>query len=145
MNTLKTLIVSIATWLATTALSAADVQLELGSNDAMQFDKSELKAAAGSEVTLTLTHNGKLPKAAMGHNFVLLKQGTDIAAFGTKAISAAATEYIPEGKEVIAHTKLIGGGESASVTFAAPPAGTYDFICSFPGHYALMKGKFIVE
>ena len=41
--------------------------------------------------------------------------------------------------------KLIGGGEETTVTFDAPAKGTYDFICSFPGHYALMKGKFIVE
>ncbi|MBT8261281.1 MAG: azurin, partial [Bacteroidia bacterium] len=38
-----------------------------------------------------------------------------------------------------------GGGQSTSVTFMAPEVGTYDFICSFPGHSALMKGKFIVE
>ena len=29
--------------------------------------------------------------------------------------------------------------------FLPPKKGVYDFICSFPGHYAMMKGKFIVE
>lgn len=144
-RTLTKLISAFAILIATTALNAADVQLELGSNDMMQFDKSELTAPAGSTVTLTLNHNGELPKAAMGHNFVLLKQGTDIPTFATKAMTAAASEYIPEGDQVIAHTKLIGGGESTTITFSAPEPGTYDFICSFPGHYALMKGKFIVE
>lgn len=145
MKTLSKLLATLALLFATTAITAAEVQLELGSNDMMQFDKAELKAPAGSTVTLTLTHNGQLPKNAMGHNFVLLKQGTDLPTFANKAMTAAASDYIPEGDEVIAHTKLIGGGETTSITFDAPEAGTYDYICSFPGHYAIMKGKFIVE
>ena len=87
-----------------------------------------------------------MPKTAMGHNFVLLKNGTDVAAFGMKAIEAGIDkDHIPASNAIIANTKLIGGGEETTVTFDAPAKGTYDFICSFPGHYALMKGKFIVE
>jgi azurin len=87
-----------------------------------------------------------MDKNVMGHNFVLLKSGVDIIVFGGKAATAKDTEYIPDsGVDVIAHTKLIGGGETAVVEFDAPEAGTYDFLCSFPGHYAIMKGKFIVE
>ena len=83
----------------------------------------------------------------MGHNFVLLKPGTVITEFSIKAAEAGQdADWIPEdGKDVIVHTKMIGGGESTAITFMAPEAGTYDFICSFPGHSALMKGKFIVE
>ena len=46
-------------------------------------------------------------------------------------------------KRVIAHTKLLGGGESDAVTFpvASLKAGeAYTYFCSFPGHSALMKG-----
>ena len=112
----------------------------------MQFDLSEIKVEAGQTVVLTLKHVGKLPKAAMGHNWVLLKQGVDIQTFGAAASKAAGNEYIPEGTEdVIVHTKLIGGGQETTIEFTAPEAGTYDYICSFPGHYALMKGKLIVE
>ncbi|REA61239.1 azurin [Dyadobacter luteus] len=116
-------------------------------SDAMQFDLKEIKVKAGQKVKLTLTHSGKLAKAAMGHNFVLLKAGTDVAAFGSKAAAARETEYIPksEAASIIAHTKLVGGGESDTITFTAPKKGTYTYICSFPGHYALMKGTFIVE
>jgi azurin len=116
-------------------------------SDAMQFDVKEIKVKAGQKVKLTLIHSGKLAKAAMGHNFVLLKAGTDVAAFGSKAAAARETEYIPkaEAASVIAHTKLVGGGESDTITFTAPKKGTYTYICSFPGHYALMKGTFIVE
>lgn len=116
----------------------------LNSNDQMKFDKTEIRVKAGEKIKLTLNHTGKLPKTAMGHNFVLLAKGTDIAKFATAAMDSKATQYIP-AKGVLAHTKLIGGGESTTIEFTVPAKGVYDFICSFPGHYAMMKGKFIVE
>ncbi|WP_218839728.1 azurin [Salinimicrobium sediminis] len=116
----------------------------INSNDQMRFDTNEIRVKAGEKIKLTLNHTGKLPKNAMGHNFVLLEAGTDVAKFSQAAMNAKATEYIPS-KGVIAHTKLIGGGESTTIEFTAPKKGTYEFICSFPGHYAMMKGKFIVE
>ncbi|WP_339893104.1 azurin [uncultured Algibacter sp.] len=116
------------------------------SNDAMQFNKKEIKVKAGKKVKITLKHIGKMDKNVMGHNFVLLKQGVDIMMFGNKAGVEKDNSYIPTGTDdVIAFTKVIGGGETAVVEFDAPEKGTYDFLCSFPGHYAIMKGKFIVE
>lgn len=122
------------------------VEIKLESNDQMKFNLKELKVPAGSKVKLTLVHTGSMAKAVMGHNFVLLAQGTDIPAFAAEAVAAGPDKsYIPEGDAVIAHTSVIGGGESTSVTFDAPATGTYDFICSFPAHYGIMNGKFIVE
>jgi len=116
------------------------------SNDAMQFNKKEIEVKAGKKVKVTLKHLGKMGKKVMGHNFVLLKRGVSLIAFGNKAATASANEYIPEGtQDIIAYTKLIGGGETAVIEFDAPEVGIYDFLCSFPGHYAIMKGKFIVE
>jgi len=55
-------------------------------------------------------------------------------------------DYIPKDtQDVIVHTKIIGGGETTTIEFDAPAVGTYDFICSFPAHFAMMNGKFIVE
>lgn len=116
----------------------------INSNDQMKFDKTRISVKSGEKIKLTLNHTGELPKNAMGHNFVLLEKGTDIADFGMKAMDAKNNEYIP-ADGVIVHTKLIGGGESTTIEFTAPAKGTYDFICSFPGHYAMMKGKFVVE
>jgi azurin len=128
------------------AVDATSGDVVLSADDLMKFDKNEIKVKAGSKVKLTLRHTGKLNKQVMGHNFVLLKQGVDLAGFAGKAVMSAATEYIPEGTEdVIAHTKLIGGGETVVIEFDAPEAGSYEFLCSFPGHYAMMKGVFIVE
>lgn len=122
------------------------VQVNLVGNDLMQFNLNEIRVQAGDKVRLTLTHVGELPETSMGHNFVLLKQGTDLVDFAQKAATASGNEYIPEGTDaVIVKTEMIGGGEETTIEFEAPAPGTYDFLCSFPGHYVQMKGKFIVE
>ena len=120
-------------------------KIVLNSNDTMKFDQNMLLVQAGKEITITLNHNGKLDKSIMGHNFVLLKEGVDVSSFAQKAVSARKTEYIPEGDDVIAYTKLLGGGESDTISFIAPKKGFYTFICSFPGHWGLMKGKLVVK
>tara|TARA_B100000780_G_scaffold157603_1_gene110266 strand:+ start:1251 stop:1736 length:486 start_codon:yes stop_codon:yes gene_type:complete len=121
------------------------LQIVLNSNDQMQFDKKVLSASPGQKVTLTLNHTGRGNKMIMGHNFVLLKKDVDVDVFGRKAVEARNNEYIPEGDEIIAYTKLIGGGESVTITFDAPEQGIYNFICSFPAHYQLMRGQLIVK
>lgn len=128
-------------------IPADAVKIVIEGNDAMQFNLKEVKVAAGSTVALTLKHVGKIAKAAMGHNIVILAAGTDVNKYAASAMTAKAEDYVPSSQaaSVIAATKLLGGGESDTVVFKAPAAGTYDFICSFPGHYAVMKGKFIVE
>ena len=122
-----------------------EIQIILNSNDQMQFDKKVLSASPGQKVTLTLNHTGRGNKMIMGHNFVLLKKDVDVDIFARKAVEARDNEYIPEGDEIIAYTKLLGGGDTDTITFDAPKKGIYTFICTFPGHWQLMKGKFIVK
>ena len=118
----------------------------LTANDMMQFNLKEIKVKAGQRVRLTLRHIGKLDVNIMGHNFVLLKQGADLVAFATAAATQKDNKYIPVGTEnVITHTDMIGGGQVATIEFEAPEVGTYEFLCSFPAHYAMMRGQFIVE
>ena len=138
-----------ATCLALPAL-AEEKKIEITGNDQMQYSTKAIEVTAGDSVTLTLKHIGQLPKAAMGHNFVLLKMGTRTQDFGMKAMKATTTDYVPTDdetkKEVIAHTKVVGGGESDTITFTAPKeAGEYPYICSFPGHFTLMQGVFTVK
>lgn len=139
----------VATCIALPAF-AEEKKIELTGSDAMQFNTKAIEVAPGDTVVLTLKHIGNLPKAAMGHNFVLLKADTKIPDFAVKAMKATTTDYVPADedskKEIIAHTKLIGGGESDTITFTAPKEpGDYPYICSFPGHYALMQGKLTVK
>ena len=119
--------------------------LVLNSNDQMLFDKSVLKANAGVEVSLLLNHTGKIGKEFMGHNFVLLKNDVDVDDFAQAAMLAKENEYIPYGDDTIAYTSMIGGGESDQISFTVDEPGTYVFLCTFPGHYQIMRGEFIVE
>ena len=117
----------------------------INSNDLMKFDQNELRVFEGQKITLTLNHTGKMSKEIMGHNFVLLKKETNLNDFAQRAMLARENEYIPDGNETIAYTKMIGGGESDTITFTAPEKGSYTYICSFPGHYGLMIGVLIVS
>ena len=51
----------------------------------------------------------------------------------------------PPPDQVIAHTKLLGPGESDVIEFDAPAPGTYPFVCTFPGHAPLMNGQLVVQ
>jgi azurin len=75
----------------------------------------------------------------------LLSKTADLKSVANDGIADGAAKQFEKEKDarVIAHTKVIGGGETDSVTFstAALKAGeAYSYFCSFPGHSALMKG-----
>lgn len=112
-------------------------------NEDMTFDKVDFTVKVGQEVTLLLVNSGTSPKEAMGHNVVVLNQGTDVNSFAMSASSEKDNDYIPKAKEneILVHTKLLGPKESDQVKFTIDKPGTYDFICSFPGHAGTMKGK----
>jgi azurin len=119
--------------------------LDISGNDQMQYDKQTLTVPAScKEVTLTLHHTGKLPREAMGHNWVLVN-AADFDAVANAGLGAGlANDYVASGdKHVLAHTKTIGGGQTTSITFPTSilkPGGDYRYLCSFPGHNALMRG-----
>lgn len=122
-----------------------DVVIE--ADDNMRFNLKRIVVNGGQKVKITLKHVGKMSKDLMGHNLVILKKGTNLNEFGQKANAAKDTGYIPADMKdaVIVHTEMIGGGEETTIEFDAPEAGEYDFLCSFPAHYAIMKGKFVVQ
>jgi azurin len=121
----------------------AAVSIEIGTEgDALKFSEAALSAASGSSVTLTF-NNGS---AVNQHNWVLVQDGTKdaVATDGTAAGPAAA--WIKPGDErVVASSKLLNPGDSEAVTFTAPAAGTYQFVCTFPGHNFTMFGDFTVN
>ena len=128
---------------------AQDAKIEITGNDQMQFNIKAFEVTAGQKVVLSFKHIGQLPAALMGHNVVILKPGTAIPAFAGKCATAKDNQYIPKDDEskqqVVAYTKMLGGGESDEITFTAPAAGEYPFICSFPGHFAIMQGVMTVK
>ena len=124
----------------------ANNEYYITANDQMRYNIKEFTVTSGKKVKITLTHIGKMAKNVMGHNFVLLKQGTDIDKFAAEAVKAKDNDFVPaDSKDFIAKTKLLGGGESDMITFDPPEPGTYDYLCTFPGHNGLMRGKLIVK
>ncbi|BET66809.1 hypothetical protein ASA1KI_17270 [Opitutales bacterium ASA1] len=123
--------------------------VEITANDRMIFSVSEIRAKPGEKLSVTLVNTGSMPKQAMGHNWVLLLQGTNVMDFNASAALAASTEYIPEKfkEAVVAHTRMLGPKERDTITFDAPTiSGRHVFLCSFPGHFQVgMKGVVIVE
>jgi azurin len=133
---------------AASVARADDKTVQIQATDLMKYDVTAIDAAAGQKITVTLTNVGKIPKVAMAHNFVLLKAGTDVTAFVTAAMTQQANGYMPPdmADKVIAATRLLGPGETDSVTFTAPAAGTYDYVCTFPGHALTgMRGTLTVK
>lgn len=120
---------------------------EITGNDTMKFSLATMEVAAGQDFKVVFTNVGTLPKEAMGHNWVLLKPGTDVATFATAAMTARDTDYIPAAMkdQVIAHTAILGPKKSEELSVKGLPAGEYAFICSFPGHYIQMKGTLTVK
>ncbi|ELL13724.1 azurin [Neisseria meningitidis 61103] len=129
---------------AAEAPAAGNCAATVESNDNMQFNTKDIQVSkACKEFTITLKHTGTQPKTSMGHNIVIGKT-EDMDGIFKDGVGAAGTDYVkPDDARVVAHTKLIGGGEESSLTLdpAKLADGDYKFACTFPGHGALMNGK----
>ena len=141
----KSVLIVLSLLLSNAAIADCEINVEV--NDTLQFSTPSIEVEASCEsVTINLTHSGQLPAAAMGHNWVLSTDAdlNDIAMAGMSA--GLEGNYLPADDErVIAATPIIGGGESASVSFSIAgldPNQSYTFFCSFPGHWSVMKGTF---
>jgi azurin len=131
------------------ASSAGRRVIEITAGDAMKYSVTAIDAKPGELLKVVLTNIGTIPKEVMGHNWVLLKAGSDAAAFSAAAVTARDTGYIPDSlkDEIIAHIGLLGPRDSGEIVFSAPASpGEYPFLCSFPAHYqAGMHGILTVK
>lgn len=124
-------------------------EVEITADDKMRFNIESFTVPVGGPVKLKLVNLGKMPKATMGHNLVILGLDINVNTFATDAASSRDNDYIPLQymAGIIVATKLLGPGESDIIEFTAPEvAGDYNFLCSFPAHlYAGMRGVMTVE
>lgn len=122
--------------------------IAITADDTMKFSVTEIHAKPGETFRVSLKNAGRVPKQAMAHNWVLLKSmaDSDVNALAMAAATKA-PEFMPADlSAVLAHTKVLGPGESDTIEVTAPSApGEYPFLCTFPGHFAMMKGKLIVQ
>ena len=129
--------------------AAGEEPVAISANDQMKFDVTDLRGKVGQKLTITLTNDGSLPRAAMAHNIVILQPGTDVAAFIAAADQRAADGYLPgadQASHMIVHTKLLGPGEEDTISFTPATPGVYEYVCTFRGHAAAgMRGKITVQ
>lgn len=129
-----------------TEANSKEVTINLYAGDDMTYSAREIRMKSGQEVNFILTHTGKMPISTMGHNFVLLKQGINVNDFANEALKYQDNDFIPkDNQDYIAHTKMLGGGESDTIKFTLGEKGVYPYLCTFTGHSAIMRGKIIVE
>lgn len=124
------------------AVPKVELKLESVANT-MTYNKTTLTVPAGAEVHLTLKNNSTM--TTLPHNWVLVKTGTEasVAAAGLK-LGEPAGYFDVRDKDALAHAPMAKPGETTEVTFTAPEAGSYPYICTVPGHYMMMKGVLTV-
>lgn len=120
------------------------------SDDALRYTPQSIEVPSTcKDFTVTLTHSGRLPVLAMGHNWVLAKEADMAGVARTGMLAGAANQYVdPTDRRVIAHTNVIGGGQAASVSFpvsALRSGETYAFFCTFAGHSPVMQGTLVLK
>ena len=111
------------------------------------FTEDKFTVKAGQPVKLVFANPD-----ATDHNLLILAKDTPIQEIGEKANlmaadpKAARKHYIPNDKRILHATKMLKVGQSETLRFKAPSSpGTYPFLCTFPGHWTIMKGEMIVE
>ncbi len=123
-----------------------DLRLSLNTvNQEMAYDKKTLYATAGQTVQITLNNVDQMP-----HNVVVIRPGS-LNAFGKMVDSflthpdAAKSGYVPKSRYVLGATDMIEPGKKGALLFKMPDQpGRYPYVCTFPGHWTMMRGEIIV-
>ena len=112
----------------------------------LQFTPRELTATAGKPVRIVF-ENPDL----MLHNLVLAAPGSEEEVGGLADTMAAqpdamARNYLPKSPLVLQGTPLVKPGEKAELRFTAPQTpGVYPLLCTFPGHWRVMRASLVVR
>jgi len=112
----------------------------------MLYDTTSFTVSPGQPVKLILSN----PDVTQ-HNLVIGKPGSleELGLAGNemaKDPAGLSKGFIPSSDKILHHTRLLDQGTSETLRFAAPEArGVYPYLCTFPGHWILMKGEMVVE
>jgi azurin len=123
----------------------SDVNVQIGTVRAlMKYDVTEFSVPASAMVKVVFENTDDLP-----HNLAFLNAegiSMEIAqlawVLGEKGFEK---HWLPDDQRILAATKMIDPGAKEELVFKAPgKKGRYDYVCTYPGHAALMKGVMIV-
>jgi azurin len=141
----------ITAFLLLSRVASADIcKLAISATDQMRFEQQTLQVDAQcTDVEVTLHNSGKLPANIMGHDWVLTKTADMVSVANAGMGAGLANNYQKPGdKRIVAATAIIGGGESTTVLFSTAqlePGASYTYFCSAPGHFSIMKGRFVMN
>jgi azurin len=134
---------------AALAHAAPPIKIEVTANDQMRFSTKKIEGKVGVPMEITIKHIGKIPKASMSHNMVILKPGAMPPMISMKCAQAKDNNYIATDAEskaaIVAYSPQLGPGESHVIKFTPKEAGNYKYFCSFPGHFSEMQGVIVVK
>lgn len=150
MKTITRMALVFTTAIFSQAAIANDCTVEVEAGDALSFSTPKIEIPAScANATINFKHTGRLPAAAMGHNWVLAKTADLQPIQNDGNVAGAAGGYLKaDDPRVIAATAIIGGGESTSVTFATAglnAGDAYSFFCTVMSHSVVMKGTFALK
>lgn len=141
MKTITTLLLS---WIVTTnLLLAAEKEITINCAAGLQFDVKEVKVKAGTTLKIHFNNPDIMP-----HNIVITKpnKSKEVADLAMKmGAEGMAKHYVPESDAILANSKLLKKGEKETLSITLKEAGVYPYICTFPGHFIIMKGQIVVE
>ena len=110
----------------------------------MRYDTTEFDVQPGQKVKIVFENDDDLP-----HNLCFFQPDTDVITAANKQMenpdAAVKRNYIPDDPRMWLHLKSLNPHERDEVTFTAPEKpGVYPYVCTFPGHAAIMNGKMTV-
>jgi uncharacterized cupredoxin-like copper-binding protein len=116
----------------------AEVEITIGTQPGLKFDKEYFEVPEGSKVKLVFNNNDD-----MLHNLLITKQGKgqEVGEMALKmGLEGSRLGYVPTSNDVLFNTCIIQPEASQAIYFVAPAAGDYPYVCTYPGHYLVMKG-----
>lgn len=109
----------------------------------LKYSPDRLEVTEGSKVVITLINESK--DSTMLHNFVLVPFGAENKVGMAAAKAGKKYGYVPRMDEVLAASEMLKPGQKTRFRFTAPAKGNYRYICTFPGHFVIMQGLFVVK
>ncbi|MEM0897850.1 MAG: plastocyanin/azurin family copper-binding protein, partial [Verrucomicrobiota bacterium] len=112
----------------------------------MLFTVTQFEVEAGQPVKLLFTNPD-----ATAHNLLISTPGSleEVGMAGNemaKDPDGFKKHFVPKSKKVLHATKLLPPNTAEVLRFHAPEKpGTYPYLCTFPGHWVIMKGEMIVK
>lgn len=109
----------------------------------LMFDQVRFKVDPEETVRITLENIDE-----MSHNMVITRPGAreKVVALALQLLNEREqNDFVPETDLVLEYIPLLEPGEKKSILFKAPEKeGVYPYVCTFPGHGAIMYGAIYV-